>query len=1481
VTGGAASVASGRVAYVLGLEGPAVSVDTACSSSLVALHLACQSVRSGESSLALAGGVTVLAGPEAFVEFSRQRALAPDGRCKAFAAAADGMGMAEGVGVVVVERLSDARRHGHRVLAVVAGSAMNQDGASNGLTAPNGPSQQRVIRQALANAGVNTAGVDAVEAHGTGTKLGDPIEAQALLATYGQGRPDGRPLWLGSVKSNIGHAQAAAGVAGVIKMVLAMRHQVLPATLHADEPSPEVDWESGAVRLLRSPVPWPRAAGPRRAGVSSFGISGTNVHMILADPSNATDAPQASVPAQAARAGMAVAAAGGGGVVPWVVSGRGAAGLAAQARRLAAFTAGRTGMAPEDVGVALAGRAALEDRAVVVGTAAELAPGLAAVGRGETAAGAATGQAGAGKVAFVFAGQGSQRAGMGRELYERFAVFAAAVDEVCGLLAGLGVTGVREVVLGGPAAGQADGTLLAQAGLLAVQVALARLLASWGLVPDAVAGHSVGEVAAAHVAGALPLGDACALVAARGELMAGLPEGGAMASIQASEQEVAAELAASDGQVAIAAVNGPSSVVVSGERAAVAAVAEAWQRRGRRVRWLRVSHAFHSPLMEPVLADLAEVARGLAWEQPRVPMVSGLTGAVLAAGEAAAGDYWARHARQPVRFADAVGTLRGLGTGLFVEIGPDGSLSALAAECLEGAGEPGGPVLAPVLRPGRDEVASVTTAAAAAWVRGVPVDWARWFAGSAVGRVELPTYAFQHQRYWPELGSGAGAAMAGVGGAGLGEERFWAAVERRDVAAVVAAVAGAGADEGAVAAVASAVPVLSAWRRRERDRAATAGWLYQVRWRPAAPEPAAAQLAGTWLVVAPPEGEGFGLALRCVQALSEHGAAVVLTVADPARAGRAGLAGALAGVAAGRAVAGVVSLLGVAAGGHGEHPVVAAGVAGTLVLVQALGDAGVGARLWSLTRTAVAACPEDGQPDAVQGQVWGLGRVAGLEHPDRWGGLADLPPVWDGQTGELLCAVLAGSAGEDQVAIRGEGLLVRRLERASQQNAAVAGDGGREWRPRGTVLITGGTGALGAHVARWAAGAGAGRVVLTSRSGPGAVGAARQAARLAGWGAGVLVAVCDVADRDAVAALTGRLAGDRRVPLTAVVHAAGVRSELGSLEGTDAGSLAQVLAAKAAGAARLDELLGDAQLDAFVLFSSAVGTFGSAGQGSYATANAFLDGLAERRRARGLTATSIAWGPWGGGGIAVTGQRLRRDGMRPMEPGAAVAVMRRAVAAGEACVVAADVDWERLAPALALAGVGALVGDLPEVAAVLAAAGAAGAGGDGGARLAARLAGLDRVQQDQVLTRLVQTEAAAVLGHASAEAVPAGRAFKELGFDSLTAVELRNRLAAVTGRGLPATLVFDYPTPSVLAGYLRAEMLESGTIAHVFAELDKLELALCEIDSGENRNAAITRLQTMLSKFSKTGSDLGAANAAHRLESATLDEVLDFIDAEL
>ncbi|MFD7668474.1 type I polyketide synthase [Streptomyces sp. NPDC059788] len=1445
ITGNVSSVISGRVSYTLGLEGPAVTLDTACSSSLVALHLACQSLRAGECSLALAGGVMVMADPGEFIGFSRQRVLAADGRCKAFSADADGMGIAEGVGVLVVERLSDARRNGHQVLAVIRGSAVNQDGASNGLTAPNGPSQQRVIQAALANALLTTDDVDAVEAHGTGTELGDPIEAQALLATYGQERPEDRPVWLGSVKSNIGHPQQAAGVAGVMKMVLALQNGELPATLHAQDASPHVDWSAGRVRLLTEAVPWPTGGRPRRAGVSAFGISGTNAHIVLeeapAHDVQAADGAAAAGDSGAADAGKAegesvtttpagkaedesvtttpapqvLSDADAQAVSAWLLSGRSAESLAAQAGRLRESVLAHPESAPEDIAWSLATtRSTFEHRAVVLGTGrTELTAGLAAVATGTPAPGVVSGAlpaggSGRGRVAFVFPGQGSQWLGMGRELRACSPVFAARLAE-CGQALSPYVDWSLDDVLSGaegaPALETAD---VVQPALWAVMVSLAAVWQAAGVRPDAVVGHSQGEIAAACVAGILSLDDAARVVALRSRALTALAGRGGMLSVAEPADRVRTRMTAWGDRVSVAAVNGPSATVVSGTPEALEELAAACESDGVRARMIPVDYASHSPQVEALHEEILSVLEGIEPIRTHIPMISAMSGEMLAGPELDP-SYWYASLRAPVEFDRAVRTLAETGHRTFIEVSPHPVLTAAITDTVEDAartagGEAAGtavPAVIGTLRRDDGGADRLLSSLAEGHVHGAPVDWT---AILTPGRhhIDLPTYAFQHQRYWPQASQAANAPARDTDGTGTdaagsaAEARFWAAVEDGNLREITDTLA---VDEQQP--LSELLPALASWRRRERDDSAVADWRYGISWTPVG-EPSSAVLSGTWLVVAP-SGQLDTGPVRA--ALADRGARVVAveTVAD--EVDRVALAERITGVVPeGAELSGVVSLLGLDEAPLADVPVVHRGVAGTLGLVQALGDAGLGAPLWVLTRGAVATGPSEALSGPVQAQVWGLGRTAALEHPDRWGGLIDLPSAWDDRTASRLCGLLADSNGEDQLALRPAGVMARRLVQAP-----VSPKSRTPWVPRGSVLVTGGTGGIGGHTARWLAGRGAPRLVLTSRSGPAAAGVAALAAELAGSGSQVEVVACDMAQRSEVAGLLDRIAADGSGPeLCGVVHSAGL-GEATALESFSLADLERVSAVKTAGAVWLDELTADLDLDAFVLFSSIAATWGSSAQPGYAAANAFLDALAECRRARGLPATSVAWGLWGGGGMGggSTGEQLRRLGLRVMEPALGIRGLAQAVDGGDTAVTVVDVDWERFVPTFTLRRPSPLIASLPEVRQLLAAEAAPDQTPVARGELGQRLAGMPRTEQDRLLTDLVRAEAAAVLGYSTTDAVEPGRAFKELGFDSVTAVELRNRLNTATGLQLPATVVFDYPAAAALADYLRGELL--------------------------------------------------------------------------
>ncbi|MFJ6950785.1 SDR family NAD(P)-dependent oxidoreductase, partial [Micromonospora aurantiaca] len=1358
MTGGAAAVASGRVSYALGLEGPAVSIDTACSSSLVALHLAVQALRARECDLALAGGVTVMATPGLYIGSSRQRALSTDGRCRSFAAAADGAGFSEGVGWLLVERLSDARRNGHRVLAVVRGTAVNQDGASNGLTAPNGPAQQRVISQALTSARLSTADVDVVEAHGTGTKLGDPIEAQALIATYGQDRGEAPPLLLGSVKSNIGHAQAAAGVAGVIKLVLAIRHGLVPATLHVDAPSPHVDWAAGAVELATEARPWPETGRVRRGAVSSFGISGTNAHVIIEQP---TEPVEPGVVESVSGSGLVASD-----VVVWPVSARSRAALAGQVVRLAGHVRERGEVDPVAVGWSLATtRSAFDHRVVVVGSSAEgLLAGLDAFAAGEPAgnvvAGAASGP-GAGPV-FVFPGQGAQSVRMAAGLVGRVPVFDECLAECRRALAPyLDVDLVS--VLTGEDESWLERVEVVQPVLWAVGVALAAVWRAAGVVPEVVIGHSQGEIGAACVAGILSLEDAARTVALRSRALAVLRGTGTMASVDLPVDAVAERLPAFAG-VGVAAVNGPSTVVVSGPPERVAGLVQACRAEGVRARLIPVDYASHSPAVQEVAEQLRADLAGVSPRAGHTRLVSTLTGdwvdpAVMTA------DYWYDNLRQTVLFDAAVRTAVAAGYTTFVEISPHPVLAMPVTAILDDAGVSGHTIGS--LRRGDDDVTRLLTNLATAYTVGLPVDLTKVLPAAAT--VDLPTYAFDHHRYWPA------------------PPLFLAAAD--------------------------AAPDIDRWR-------------YRVTWR-ALPDLPLTWLAGTWLVPVPAALEDDPLVTDVLSALGNFGADVVPVeldaTGDPAALAER-LSAALAGP--GGPVA-VLSLLGLDERAHPEHPATSLAVSGTALLVQALGLLGVEAPLWCATRGAVVACADDPAPRPAAASVWGLGRAVALEHPARWGGLLDLPDVLDAQAGALLCAALGASGGEDafgddgaeqsgrgedQLAVRASGVFVRRLTRITEPETAASGDADDTWRMRGTVLITGGTGGLGGHLARWAGRSGAAHVLLASRRGPDAPGAAELEAELTDLGVRVTVARCDVADRAQVADLLAAVPAD--APLSAVLHTAAVLDDsvINSL------TLEQVdyaLSAKVTTALNLHELTRELDLDAFILFSSMAGTVGSSGVGNYAPGNAFLNALAEHRRALGLPATSIGWGAWGGGGMAdgEFGRMLHRHGAPEMPPRLAVAALHQAVEHDETFLTISNIAWDRFFVAFTATRPGPLISEIPEAQRLQATKGLAETKETDEAGSAGAFTRMSAAERQQALLDLVRDQAAAVLKYADGQAVDPHHAFRDLGFDSVTAVELRNRLATATSLRLPVTLVFDYPSPTALARHLHEELGGEAAVA--------------------------------------------------------------------
>ncbi|CAM3803457.1 SDR family NAD(P)-dependent oxidoreductase [Nocardiopsis rhodophaea] len=1377
LTGTTTSVLSGRVAYQLGLVGPALTVDTACSSSLVALHLAVRALRAGEATTALAGGATVMATPGMFEEFSRQQGLAADGRCKPFSADADGTGWAEGVGMLVLERLNDARRAGHPVLAIVRGTAVNADGASNGLTAPSGLSQQRLISTALADAELTAPEVDMLEAHGTGTSLGDPIEAEAVLATYGRNRDV--PLYLGSLKSNIGHTQAAAGVAGVIKAVQAMRHGVLPRTLHADVRTPRVDWASGRVEVLSQAREWESAGRPRRAGVSSFGISGTNAHVVLEQGKASTNA-------------------------------------------------------------------------------------------------------------VVFTGQGAQRPGMGRELYEHYPEFARALDEVCAAFDPHLDRPLKELMFNG--GDELNRTRYTQPALFAFEVALAELARGQGLSPDLLTGHSIGEMAAAYVAGVFSLADAAKLVAARGMLMQRARSGGAMIAVEATEAEITDGLV--DG-VVVAAVNGPTSVVLAGDADKAEAVAGQWRDRGRRVNRLTVSHAFHSPHMDDVLDEFRAVAESIEHRPPHIPVISTVTGQPLSSDVTGYAEHWVGQIRSAVRFHDAVTTLRDMGATAFIEIGPSATLTPLvrsagvprviplgrssgtepgvfAAGMARVAGEDppttfrrdrywlpprparddsGHPILNSVVElVDRDEVVLAGTVSLAKhpWLAGHVINGSTLLPGTAFlelalysGRqVDLPDVAeltLESPLVIPE--NEALQVQVSVRGRDVSihsrrdDDPTWtrhaSGLLSKAAHSTTAAEPLEWPDEGNPAPTDDAYPRLT-------DRGYDYTGLFQGLQSVILEDDAAYAKIGL------PDGHtaseaGFLLHPALLDAVLHP---IVLGLVDAEEGFR--LPFAWSGVRMhSDIIAGTEVNARITATGGDSYELLLTDAGGTpLATVDGLtfrtsnnatvdvtplhelawqpvqGDSGAdGAdlrptiieisdasdptatitrylheirdwladdhdpadRLVLVTRNAVAT--ENGEPitSVAASAVWGLVRSTQSEHPNQ-AVIVDADGPADADT--ITSAV---RTGEPQVAVRNGTFLVPRIVKSPPTADPI--QTGLSWRRDGTILITGGTGGLGARIARHLYhDHGLHNLLLVSRRGQAAPGAAALIAELPGS----RIVATDVTDRAALADLIESVPTE--TPLTAVIHTAGSLDDA-TITALTEDRISTVMAAKADAARHLHELTLDADLSAFVLFSSISGVLGTAGQANYAAANTYLDALAADRRARGLAATSLAWGLWEEGMGRSIGEsdvrRWARTGIAPLTAEEGLSLFDRAVTGDAAMPVPAALPPSLLAAAE----------DVPTVL----------------SRLVRRrrkpvpsapAASSARTFTEAQAATLVRTAAASALGLPSPDALDMSKAFREQGFDSLSGVDLRNRLITATGTQLPTTLVFDYPTPRALAAYL-------------------------------------------------------------------------------
>lgn len=1307
-TGNTLSITANRLSYLLNLRGPSAVIETACSSSLVALHFACHSLQRGESNLCLVGGVSLMLSPEPFITYSHAHMMAADGRCKTFDASADGYVRGEGCGVVVLKRLSDAIRDQDNILAVIKGTAVNQDGLSNGLTAPNGPSQQAVIRQALQNAGVTSDQISYVEAHGTGTSLGDPIEFKSLKAVLMQNRQPEQPCWIGSVKTNIGHLEAASGLVGVIKVALALQHQKIPPHLHLKQLNPYISLADTTFQIPNTCQDWTPGSDRRLAGVSAFGFGGTNCHVIL------EEAPSNPQPIASDRPAHLL-----------TLSAKSEAALRELAQRYADYLAAHPEVSLADICFTTnTGRSHFDCRLAVVATSHEqLRAQLEAFATGQETTSLVSGQASSkkrSKVAFLFTGQGSQYVNMGRQLYETQPVFRAALDRCAEILRSHLDQPLLEVLYPDlssdsshrPETNQStnsgqtllDQTAYTQPALFALEYALCQLWKSWGVEPAIVMGHSVGEYVAACVAGVFSLEDGLKLIAERARLMQALPPDGAMVAVFAREDQVQSAIQPYTQEVAIAAINGPQSVVISGQRTAVEAVITSLQNQGYKTKPLNVSHAFHSPLMEPMLEAFEQAAATVQFSSPRVKLISNVSGAI-ATDEIATPTYWRDHVRQPVRFAQSIQTLQQQGYGIWVEVGPKPTLLGMSRYCLSEE-DAQTYALLPSLYPGRTDWQQILHSLAALYVRGVAVNWKALDPGYG-RRVQLPTYPFQRQRYWVEFPNQEQAQPASSTHqqAETPVIQWLNQGETQQLAQHLANATAFSADELKLL---PKLLDLLVQQNRQQLTAATVKlslqeWLYQIEWQPQPREakPSATQNGfhqpGTWLILADSQGVGQAIA----QSLNQQGHECLLVYAKGTHSGKVQDSSTIDPsqpeefdrlfesiiTQRDRPLKGILHLWSLDAAPTAEltlsglEQAQQLGVGSVLHLLKSFGKAqhlhpagekanGSKAalpRLWLITQGAMSVGST--VPAVAQTPLWGFGKVVALEHPELWGGMVDLAPEVNEDAIAAFVGEIEGTAAEDHVAFRDGQRYVARLVRQDLPSST-----GANIRPDSTYLITGGLGALGIKVAQWLVEQGARHLVLVSRHG--ASDSLKQPLnQLEQAGAKVVIAKADVSNADDMQGVINSISSSMP-PLRGVVHAAGVPGYV-ALPEMDWNTLESVLRPKLAGTWILHQLTQEISLDFFINFSSIASVWGSKGQAHYAAANQFLDGLAHYRYQQGLPALSINWGPWAGGGMAIDEFQMwmSKMGVEALPPEQAIAALGYLLGTNQIQATVANVDW--------------------------------------------------------------------------------------------------------------------------------------------------------------------------------------------------------------